>query len=171
MSAYWSVTMIDENDPAPDFHLPGTDGKVVAEYRLRDALEDSIAVLAFYVFDFHPLCTEELCTIRDAGWFDLAPNVRVFGIGTDRVFSHRAFAGDYDLDFVLLSDSDGEVAEAYDVLYDEFNGHRRVAKRAVFVVDRSRTVQYAWATDDPQIQPDWQTVKTAVDAVRPPTNP
>jgi len=77
---------------------------------------------------------------------DLQPAGTVFGISTDRSFSHRAFADTEDLAFALLSDSDGSVAESYDVFYEEFNGHKRIAKQSVFVVDTEGTIRYAWST-------------------------
>ena len=57
------------------------------------------------------------------------------------------------------------MSEAYGVLYDEFEGHKRVAKRAVFVLDDDRTVRYAWSTDDASQQPDWREVGTAARSV------
>jgi len=97
---------------------------------------------------------------------DLQPAGTVFGISTDRSFSHRAFADTEDLAFALLSDSDGSVAESYDVFYEEFNGHKRIAKRSVFVVDTDGTIRYAWSTDDPTVQPDFSAVKDALEALR-----
>lgn len=161
--------MITEGSPAPTVRLPGTplaDEAAIDEYDLRDAVESGPAVLNFFLFDFHPDCTENLCDLHDLAWFDLAEDVTVFGISTDRTFSHRAFAEQEGLRYPLLSDSDGSVAEAYGVRYDEFNGHRNIAKRSVFVVDTDRTVRYAWCTEDPSVQPDWSAVETAVRGTR-----
>lgn len=147
--------MVTVGDTAPSFELPGTGdvGGDVPTYRLDDALGEGPIVLAFYAFDFHPGCTEQLCSIRDLSWFDINPDVSVFGISTDRVFSHRAFAEQHDIEFPLLSDSDGRVAEAYGVLRDELLGHRHVAKRALFLLDTDGTVQYRWVGDDPEAVP------------------
>lgn len=162
--------MLRRGTRAPDFSLPGIadDAETPIErYELAEALSDGPAVLAFYLFDFHPECTEELCDLSNLSWFDLADGVSVFAISTDRSFSHRAFADAEGLDVPLLSDSDGSVADAFGVLYDEFNYHRRIAKRSVFVVDVDRTVRYAWSTDDPTTHPDWSAVEAAVrDIVR-----
>jgi len=147
--------MVTVGDTAPSFELPGTGdaGEGVPTYRLDDALGEGPVVLAFYAFDFHPGCTEQLCSIRDLSWFDIDPDVSVFGISTDRVFSHRAFAEQHDIEFPLLSDSDGRVAEAYGVLRSELLGHRRVSKRALFLLDTDGTVQYRWVGDDPEAVP------------------
>ncbi|WP_311172108.1 redoxin domain-containing protein [Halobellus ordinarius] len=163
--------MIDQGATAPEFSLPGI--KVSAEdgtpstYRLSDALEDGPVFLNFYVFDFHPKCTENLCDLHDVEWFGLEESVTVFGVSTDGSFSHRAFAAEQGLDYALLSDGDGSVAEAYDVLYEEFKGHKRVAKRAVFLIDTDRTVRYAWSTDDPSRQPNWTEIEAALSPLIP----
>lgn len=162
--------MIREGDRAPDFKLPGTtrdlDDEDITQHRLSDALEDGPVVVSFYLFDFHPACTEHMCALHDLAWLDLDDDVTVFGVSTDKSFSHRAFADRENLEVRLLSDSDGSVAEEYGVLYDEFNGHKRVTKRSVFVVDTDHTVRYAWLTEDPQTQPDLNAVRETLADVR-----
>jgi peroxiredoxin len=143
--------------------VPNADGEDgVTEYRLNDAVQDGPVLVSFYVFDFHPECTEHMCSLHDMSWFDIDDSVTVFGVSTDRSFSHQEFATTEGLGFPLLSDSDGSVAEEYGVLFEEFNGHKRVSKRSVFVIDTDQTVRYAWSTDDPREQPDWQPVREAL---------
>lgn len=158
--------MVREGDRAPDFELPGTTPELgnddITRHRLSDALEDGPVVVSFYLFDFHPACTDHMCSLHDLAWLDLDDTVTVFGISTDKSFSHNAFADRENLQFRLLSDSDGNVAEHYDVLYDEFKDHKRVAKRSVFVVDTDQTVRYTWVTEDPQTLPDWEPVRDAL---------
>lgn len=150
--------MISVDDTAPDFLLPGTDGETVGEYALVHLLERGPVVLAFYLFDFHPSCTAEVCAIRDLEWFEFTSATTV-GISTDSAFSHRAFAREHDLGFPLLADDTGSVADAYGVLSSGRAGHGLVARRSVFVVDTDWTVRYAWAADDPDDLPDWGPVK------------
>lgn len=148
--------MVKIGDTAPSFELPGTggEGTEIPTYELDDATGDGPVVLAFYAFDFHPGCTREMCSVRDLSWFDINPNVDVFGISTDRVFSHRAFAEEHDMEFPLLSDSDATVSEAYGVLRPELLGHKRLSKRALFLLDSGGTVRYRWVGDDPEAIPD-----------------
>jgi peroxiredoxin len=159
--------MLSTGSDAPDFALPGTDpdGTEPSEYSLSAALEEGPVVVTFYLFDFHPACTEHVCDLHDLAWFDLEEGVTVYGISTDRTFSHQAFAESESLDVQLLSDSDGTVAESYDALYDEFKGHKRIAKRSVYVVDTDGTIAYAWQTEEPQKQPDWSEAKAALDGL------
>lgn len=162
--------MLSEGTTAPDFTLPGTaarrDETAVEQHTLADALEEGLAVVNFYLFDFHPACTTNMCELHDLVWFDLDEQVTVFGISTDRSFSHHAFAEAEQLGFTLLSDSDGSVAEEYDVFYEEFNGHKRIAKRSVFLIDTEGVIRYAWSTDDPTVQPNWSKLKAALDGLK-----
>jgi peroxiredoxin len=161
--------MLSEGTTAPDFELPGIDPNGDADitsYRLSELTADGPVLLNFYLFDFHPECTTNLCSLHDLDWFELDPGVSVLGISTDRTFSHRAFADEQRLGFPLLSDSDGSVSESYDVLYDEFQGHKRIAKRSVFLLDTDRRIRYAWATEDPSRHPDWEVVRDALDDIR-----
>ncbi|MGH8926918.1 MAG: redoxin domain-containing protein, partial [Acidimicrobiia bacterium] len=63
-------------------------------------------------------------------------------------FSQMAFADSTGTKFPLLSDWGGAVAEAFGVLYNEWKGHTRVAKRSVFVIDTDSVIRYRWVTDD-----------------------
>lgn len=156
--------MVSAGDRAPQFTLPGTNGDGVDTYSLSDAMaEDRATLLVFYPFDFSPVCTNELCAIRDAEWFQFTPAVSVWAISGDSVYAHRAFAEEYNLDFPLLSDSAAAVAEAYDVRYEEWENHEDVPQRAVILVDREGTVRYAWDTDDAFEKPDFFPVKEAAD--------
>ncbi|WP_436909608.1 redoxin domain-containing protein [Halosimplex marinum] len=155
--------MLTAGDAAPDFILPGTDGEEVREYMLAEHTREGPVVLAFYLFDFNPDCTDQLCSIGNFGWFDVREDVTVLGVSRDSAFSHRAFAREHAIPFPLLSDSDGAVAERYGVRLDEVAGHRDVCNRAVFVVDTDTTVRYAWAADDPEGQPHWEEVRAALD--------
>jgi peroxiredoxin len=88
----------------------------------------------------------------------------VLAIAVTATFSQQAFARSLGVDFALLSDWDRAVCGAYGVQYDVWKGHRGLAKRAVFVVDREQIVRYRWVTDDALVLPDLDEV---VEALRP----
>ncbi len=97
-----------------------------------------------------------------------ADEIRALGAGLLAVavtatFSQQAFAASLGVDFPLLSDWDRTVCAAYGVQYDVWKGHRGLAKRAVFVIDRDRIVRYRWVTDDALVLPD---VDEAVQVLR-----
>ncbi|PGF13827.1 hypothetical protein CP556_22225 [Natrinema sp. CBA1119] len=75
--------MLELGETAPSFTLPGTDGETIDEYSLKEYTNEGAAVLAFYPFDFSPICTEELCDFRDVEWLTFTEGVNLFGISTD----------------------------------------------------------------------------------------
>jgi len=95
--------MINEGASAPSFTLPGLRDGEQTEYSLDETTaNDRAALLVFYPFDFSPVCTNELCAIRDAEWFQLTPALDVWAISGDSVYAHRAFAEEYGLNFPYL---------------------------------------------------------------------
>lgn len=156
--------MLEHGDTAPPFTLPGIANDAADTFQLQAAADHNHAVLLlFFPFDFSPVCTNELCAIRDAEWFQFTPDLDVWAISGDSVYAHQAFADKFDLNFPLLSDSHGRVADAYDVCYDEWEQHEYVPQRAVFLVDAERTIRYAWQTEDAFTKPDFFPVKAALD--------
>lgn len=157
--------MLEPGATAPTFSLPGAHDGDIATFGLQEEPEQ-VHVVVFYPMDFSPACTAEMCSLRDVELFGLDRDVRLFGISVDSAYSHRAFARENGLGFPLLSDRLGETADAYDVLADVIEGHPRVARRAIFVVDHHRRIRYTWSTDDLRTQPDLQAVTDAIEAVQ-----
>src|SRR3954464_15285119 len=96
-------------DTAPDFTLPDGDGNywTLSDHRGR------VVVLMFYPGDDTPVCTKEMCSVRDH-WSDYqATGAEVVGISTDSVESHHKFSAKYDLPLRLLSDSEGKVRDLH----------------------------------------------------------
>lgn len=154
--------MLRVGQDAPDFTLPGAAAGTVESHSLSEYTDRGWAVVVvFYPFDFHPACTNQWCSLRDADWLTLLDDVVVLGIGSDGAYAHREYADRHNIQFPLLSDSDGQVARAYGVLEDEFQGHRDVPGRATFVVDPDRTVQFAWEARSPDEQPDLGALRKA----------
>lgn len=155
-------TKFDIGMKAPDFELPGTkDAKV----RLYDQLVSGPVVLLFYPLDWSPVCTNELCSIRDGFHEFEGLGVKVFGISVDSIFSHRAFAESLKISFQLLSDFNKEVCKAYDAFHAEIMGLKGIAKRAVFLLDKAAVFRYIWISDDPGIMPDIQKLKEQINKI------
>ncbi len=99
---------IGEN--APDFTLKDGDGK---DWSLAERKGKTI-VLLFYPGDNTPVCTKQMCSVRD-NWVDYAATgALVVGISTDSPQSHKDFIKKHDLPLTLLSDENGEVSKLYD---------------------------------------------------------
>lgn len=119
---------------APDFALSDGNGR---EWRLSDK-KGRVVVLLFYPGDETPVCTRQLCSVRDR-WEDYsATDAEVVGISMDTVESHEKFRSHHDLPLILLSDSEGEVSKTYDAV-SWFPGR---SARAVVVIDKTGVVRY-----------------------------
>ena len=122
------------NEPAPDFTLKDGNGD---DWRLSDQ-RGKVVVLLFYPGDETPVCTRQMCSVRDR-WDDyLATGAEVVGISSDSVESHKKFAEHHSLPLRLLSDSERGVAKLYSA---ESFIPGRVA-RAVFVIDPKGILRY-----------------------------
>jgi peroxiredoxin len=158
--------MLEVGDEAPDFTAPLANGDVES-FTLSDHLEDAPIVLAFFPAAFTSTCTTELCTFRDrmANFEDVGATV--YGVSIDTPFTLNEFRRQNDLNFALVSDTNREIIHDYDVSMDfDSLGVRNVAKRAVFVVDAGGAVSYAWVSDDPGAEPDYDEVRDAAAAAR-----
>jgi peroxiredoxin Q/BCP len=101
--------MIEPGDPAPDVSAPNQRGQTVSP-----SFEE-VSVLYFYPEDGTPGCTTEAAQfVAERDVYEEA-GVAVYGVSTDPVESHRAFADAQDVWFDLLADPDGEVAGAFGV--------------------------------------------------------
>jgi len=123
---------IGEN--APDFTLKDLDGD---SWNLRDHA-GKIVVLLFYPGDDTPVCTKQMCSVRDNWSQYQETGAEVVGISTDSVSSHKSFADKYNLTLRLLSDESGEVVKAYDVT-SWIPGR---SARAVVVIDKNGKIAY-----------------------------
>jgi len=120
--------------PAPDFTLKDGNGD---EWRLS-ANRGKVVVLLFYPGDETPICTRQMCSVRDR-WEDYSTTgAEVVGISTDSVESHHKFAEHHELPLRLLSDPSAEVANLY--------GARSLipgkVARSVFVIDANGVMRY-----------------------------
>ncbi|HVQ39083.1 MAG TPA: peroxiredoxin [Pyrinomonadaceae bacterium] len=119
---------------APDFTLNDGSG---AQWRLADH-RGKVVVLLFYPGDETPICTRQMCSVRDR-WEDYAgTGAEVVGISTDSVESHQEFAKHHDLPLRLLSDSDQAVAN----LYGAKSLIPGKVARSVFVIDAKGIIRH-----------------------------
>ncbi|MFT3661537.1 MAG: peroxiredoxin [Gordonia sp. (in: high G+C Gram-positive bacteria)] len=99
-------------DTAPDFALPDQTGTVRT---LAEFLADGPVALFFYPAAFTPGCTKEACYFRDLGAEFAAAGVQRIGISRDAAEKQGRWTEQHGLDYPLLADVDGAVAQAYDV--------------------------------------------------------
>jgi len=153
--------MISEGVEAPCFELPAVVDGAVTTVDLGEFIGDEIVVLAFYPADFSPACTESASDLREFELFTMQKDVEAFAISGDSVYSHRGFADHYDLTMALLADPNLDVADAYDLHFEDEYG-QRLLRRAVAVIDHNGVIQYTWAADDMTTTPDIDAVRSAI---------
>lgn len=119
---------------APDFTLKDSDGN---EWSLSDHFGKTL-VLLFYPGDNTPVCTAQLCSVRDHWSEYQATGAEVVGISTDSVESHKGFAEKNQLPLRLLSDPDRKVSEMYD-MKSWLPGR---SARGVVVIDKEGKIAY-----------------------------
>ncbi len=145
---------------APEFTLFDTNKKP----RQLSEFHGKKVVLAFYPGAFTGACTKELCAFRDAMSNFNNLNAQVVGISIDSPFANNAFAAQNNLQFPLLSDYTREVCKQYCGVYEDFAGIKgyNASKRAVFIIDANGIVTYAWISENPGVEPDYNAVTQAL---------
>lgn len=141
-------------DTAPDFTLKDLDGE---SWSLRDH-QGKTVVLLFYPGDDTPVCTKQLCSVRDNWSQYQATGAEVVGISTDSVGSHKSFADKYSLTLKLLSDENGEVVEKYDAK-SWLPGR---SARAVVVIDKNGKITYHKVQSLSLFRPDDEEILEAI---------
>ena len=102
--------MLDPGTKAKNFKLMSDGDKSIS---LSDYLGVSNIVLYFYPRDNTSGCTTEACSFRDNLEEITIKDTVVLGVSPDSVKSHQNFIAKHNLNFILLSDPDHEVAEMY----------------------------------------------------------
>jgi thioredoxin-dependent peroxiredoxin len=126
---------LNPGDPVPaEISLLDHRGKSL---RLKD-FEGHNIILYFYPMDDTPGCTVEGKEFRDLHDQFVALDCVVLGTSVDSVESHRAFAEKHAFPFLLLSDSEKTLSEAFGVLKGG------VAARSTFVIDRDLRLRRAF---------------------------
>lgn len=133
---------VEVGDKAPDFSLPADDG---GEASLR-ALKGKTVVLYFYPKDDTSGCTKEACDFRDNLPDFRKIDAAVVGISRDSVASHDKFRKKHDLPFVLASDADGQVSDAYGTWVEKSMYGRKYMgmERATFLIDGKGVIRGVW---------------------------
>jgi peroxiredoxin len=137
---------VEIGDVAPEFELPDQHGTPVKLSSFRGAKN---VVVVFYPLAFSPVCSGELCVLRDS--FPEATardDVALLTVSVDSMFTHRAWADAEKFEFSLLADfwPHGAVASEYGV-FDESKG---LAVRGTFVIDKEGVVRWKVVNPIPQ---------------------
>lgn len=125
---------IELNKQAPNFTCVGSDNNVhsLSDYKGKNV------VLYFYPKDNTAGCTTEACAFRDNhGEFTKLDTI-VIGVSRDSLASHDKFISKLELPFILLSDPNEEVCNAYDVIKEKNMYGRKYMgiERSTFIINK-----------------------------------
>jgi peroxiredoxin len=136
---------VEIGDEAPDFELPDQHGTPVKLSSFRGAKN---VVLVFYPLAFSPVCSGELCALREDFPEVTRDDVELLTVSVDSLFAHRVWAEKENFQFSLLADfwPHGAVARQYGV-FDEARG---LAIRGTFVIDKEGVVRWSVVNPIPQ---------------------
>ena len=134
--------MLSIGTKAPDFSLPDQDGKM---HSLSDYKGQKV-ILYFYPKDNTAGCTKQACNFGE-----LMPQFRekgavILGVSKDSVASHKKFQEKYGLPFTLLSDTEKEVIQSYDV-WKEKKNYGKVTMgvvRTTYLIDENGIIKKAF---------------------------
>ncbi|ADO41580.1 AhpC/TSA family protein [Ketogulonicigenium vulgare Y25] len=136
------MTRLQAGDTAPNFTLPGHDGKT---YHLSDFRGQRV-VLFFYPADNTPTCTTENAEFATHAEAFAAAGVQLIGINRDSLAKHTKFAAKLALPFPLLTDEDGAVSGAYDVWQEKstFGKTYMGILRTTFLIGTDGRLEMVW---------------------------
>ncbi len=140
--------LLEVGTKAPDFTLPDKDGQNVS---LSDFAGKKV-VLYFYPKDNTPGCTRQACAFAGAYEAFRTLDAVVIGVSKDSAASHRKFAEKYNLPFLLLSDPELTVLQAYGV-WQEKKLYGKVSMgvvRTTYLIDESGVIEKVM----PKVKPD-----------------
>ena len=140
--------LLEVGTKAPDFTLPDKDGQNVS---LSDFAGKKV-VLYFYPKDNTPGCTRQACAFAGAYEAFRTLDAVVIGVSKDSAASHRKFAEKYNLPFLLLSDPELTVLQAYGV-WQEKKLYGKVSMgvvRTTFIIDENGVIEKVM----PKVKPD-----------------
>ena len=155
-SAALSAAPLKVGDTAPLVQGKNQDGHT---WKLSSQIGKKIVLLYFYPKDDTPGCTKEACGFRDRLADLKKQNVEVIGVSFDDADSHQQFIDKYKLNFPLIADTDGKMADTYGVRRPGKDVDRRVS----FLIGLDGKIVHI--TDNPSADVHLNEMKTAVEAL------
>ena len=140
--------MLKVGDKAPAFTLKDKDNNDVS---LSDFAGKKV-VLYFYPKDNTSGCTKQACAFAASYGLFKKKGAVVIGVSRDSVGSHVKFAEKYELPFILLSDPELQVINAYGV-WQEKKNYGKVSMgvvRTTYIIDENGVITHVM----PKVKPD-----------------
>lgn len=130
--------VVHEGMKIPEICLPGSDDKdhCLSEFAGRKL------ILYFYPKDNTAGCSKEAVSFAEHYERLLSLGAVVVGVSRDSVASHKKFIEKYELPFLLLSDKEEKLCNAFGVIKDK-NMYGKVVRgieRSTFIIDETGSV-------------------------------
>lgn len=127
------MNTVEIGQPIPDLAVLATDDQ---SFRLSE-LRGKNLILYFYPKDNTPGCTTEGQDFRDHYEEFEALNTVILGVSRDDLKSHEGFKSKQCFPFDLISDSDGTLCAAFDVIKEKnLYGKKSMGiERSTFIID------------------------------------
>ena len=135
---YIMTVRLKEGDTAPDFELLDQDGRTVSS---KDLKGKKVVVLYFYPADFTKVCTMEAVAFRKMHEQFQVAGAEIIGVSSDDVSTHKEFAKDHELTFLLLSDAKQELRTAFGAF-----GLAGTPARTTYVIDRDWKIRMVYSS-------------------------
>ena len=154
---------VDVGDTAPDFTRPLVTGEYWEDVSLSDLTDGGPVCLVFHPMDGAFPSTYMWNEIRDRGWGD---SLTVVGVSISTPYEHKTFIHERGMDYRLFSDPSNGVGREYGIP-NPMDGMTGVEepRPAVFLLDSSREVEYAWVASEWPDFPDYDEVEEAIEAL------
>lgn len=137
-------TPLKIGDSAPQFESKDQDGKT---WKLSDFKGKQAVLIYFYPKDNTPGCTKEACGLRDNIEELKSNKVQILGVSFDSAESHKKFISKFNLNFPLLVDTDGKLADAFGARKE---AGKKSARRVSFLINKEGKI--AHITDSPSAE-------------------
>jgi peroxiredoxin Q/BCP len=129
---------MQEGDPAPDFELPASDGRMV---KLSSFAGKKNVVLCFYPKNHLFMCPSKKVFKMAQSTVSAYSNIVktdsvLFAISVDTVEDQKKFVTEYQIPYLHLSDASKNVCKTYAGL-----NVAGLAKRTTFVIDKNGTIR------------------------------
>jgi thioredoxin-dependent peroxiredoxin len=121
------------------------------KWSLAGEIGKNVVLLYFYPKDSTPGCTKEACGLRDKLGDLKAEGVNVIGVSFDSVDSHKDFIFKYGLNFPLIADTDGKIADAYGA---RMGSGKKMDRRISFLIGLDGKIVHVTESPNPDVHLD-----------------
>ncbi len=135
--------MLEVGTKAPAFTLPDQNGEM---HSLEDYKGQKV-ILYFYPKDNTSGCTAQACSFGELYPQFQEKGAVVLGVSKDSVASHKKFEQNYGLPFTLLSDTELEAIQAYDVWQEKSMYGKKFMGivRTTYLIDENGVIEKAFS--------------------------